>query len=235
MKLPLWATIYTIFAILILCALGTWQLQRLEWKTALIEELDAEYAKDPSRHPLGSAPISFEGMIKRGTLRGLFLHDKEILLGPRTLDGKSGFHVITPFILDGDHAVFVNRGWIPADKKNQETRKESNMTREIAITGYFRKGREAPSMFVPDNNPAEESWYQLDIRQFAAAREIDNIAADSIFMLEKNPQSAAYPVQIAAQWYPPNNHLHYALFWFTMAGVLLVIYYLRFVRKEKHE
>ena len=46
MKLPVWGTILTVIGVVVLCTLGTWQLDRLAWKKDLIAKLDAAYASN---------------------------------------------------------------------------------------------------------------------------------------------------------------------------------------------
>lgn len=228
MKLPVWATLFTALGALLLCALGGWQLHRLQWKTALIETIDREYAKDAAAHPLDTAAIqNTQNRILRGTITGRYRHEKAIFMEPRTYEGKSGFHLITPFGLKSGGFIFVNRGWLPQDQKDGINRPGGPIT----LTGYFRIPAYI-NAFVPENDPPRDKWYAYRPAQIAAARKIGPLITDKIFMLEKEPGSAAYPVHIGTRWYPPNNHLHYALFWFIMAGVLLVIYYLRFLRNK---
>ena len=49
MRLPFWGTILTICGICVLCALGTWQYQRLQWKNEILKTIDAEYGLDVSK------------------------------------------------------------------------------------------------------------------------------------------------------------------------------------------
>lgn len=96
-------------------ALGTWQVQRKRWKENLIAELNSRTSADPVELPKSLEEI--ERLEYRPVrVRGHFLHDQELYMGPRTLlkNGKSatestlisgkamhsqGYLVVTPFKL----------------------------------------------------------------------------------------------------------------------------------------
>ena len=93
--------------------LGTWQVQRKKWKEDLISSLRERKYSDPV--PLPKSKEELESIEYYPVyVKGTFLHDKEIYMGPRSLliDGKTsessllsvknmpqGFLVITPFKL----------------------------------------------------------------------------------------------------------------------------------------
>ncbi|MCB9990396.1 MAG: SURF1 family protein [Rhodospirillales bacterium] len=234
MKIPFWATALTICGILVLCTLGFWQLQRLEWKTAVLAALDREAAADPMSFELTGRSLTAlppGTLVKRGFAEGIYLHDKAILLGPRTHDGAPGYHVITPFETLDNTVLLVNRGWVPLD---------------IAADGYSRPDEpmiiagalrpiEPPSRFVPENDPAQENWHRLDPASIAAAKDLEDLLPGFVFYAQAtDTPSGTYPLALEiGALYPRNNHLPYALFWFSMAGILAVIYGLRFYEPEK--
>ena len=232
MRLPVFATILTLCAVAVLCGLGTWQVQRMHWKQGLLADLQAAY--NTGTLP----PLSFEdigdiaagGMnFARGTVQGRYRHELEIALGPRTWEGRPGYHILTPLELDRGGFVIVNRGWAPLDKKDPAGRPDSQPGGYVMATGLFRRP-EAPNMFVPENDPAAGQWHSVDLAQIAAASKLDRVAPLVLYAEEESGQPAL-PVKEALRWQPPDNHLSYAIFWFGMAGILLVIFTLRFARK----
>lgn len=227
MKFPLWATILTLAGLIILCSLGTWQLQRLQWKSALLQEIDSEYAKDPMDFELtyeNLTRLEPQPTFVRGFAEGVYRHQDEIAVGPRTYEGQSGYHLITPFETLDNRIILVNRGWVPPAYN-----KEKNITRPdlpIIIKGTARKAQPS-GLFTPQNVPELDQWYHITPEEISVAKNLQSVSA-YILYAEEGYES---PISTATRWQPPNNHLHYALFWFTMAGVLLLIYYLRFIRK----
>lgn len=226
---PLWATVFTGIGVVLLCSLGVWQLQRLHWKTALLDTMAAETAQDPMAFELMRDALSRlekEGRASvRGFAEGAYLHGHAIALGPRTRDGQPGYHIITPFETLDNTVILVNRGWVPLSMKETGYATPDGGT---IITGTARLPQ-APSRFVPRNDPAKEAWYRLDPATIAAAKGLQDVSPYVLY-LDEEDVPGAYPKADALTIQPPNNHLHYAVFWFSMAGVLLIIYGLRFLR-----
>ena len=88
----LWPTLVSIPALLTLLMLGTWQVQRLQWKTALIAEYTTRATSQAVYPDSAAAPVEFQ----RISAKGVFVHDKTIYLTGRTYEGNAGFHVVTP-------------------------------------------------------------------------------------------------------------------------------------------
>lgn len=226
-KLPIWATILTLCAITILCALGTWQLQRLEWKTTLLKTIEAEYAKDAENIIITQNQLDKSLNMTRGSITGTFHHEKQITISPRTYNGKPGYHILTPLKIKPKHFILVNRGWIPLGMKNHKTKNR----KKIKVTGLFRTP-ESPNIFVPKNNPKKGAWHRIDVQQIKYELKLDNIAP-VILYAESNKEG--FPIAAATKPNPNNNHMQYALFWFAMAASLLVIYTLRFIKNVKED
>ena len=109
-----WPTLFTAPAVLLLLALGFWQVERLFSKQDLIAQRQAAVAA-----PRVAAPRSLEearGMEFHHIVdEGVFLHDKEIFLGATSEAGRQGYQVLTPLLEVGGRTVFINRGFIPAE------------------------------------------------------------------------------------------------------------------------
>lgn len=113
-------------------SLGVWQVRRLKRKIRLIEERE----KSLKAQALDAAEV-FESTRdldhRRVEISGRFLHDSEMLVGPRSAPkdlptpvlqwgGSSGLQVITPLKLDDGHVILVNRGWVPQRLSNRSKR-----------------------------------------------------------------------------------------------------------------
>lgn len=226
-KIPFWATFFTILSMAILCALGFWQVQRLHWKMDLLRTLDVEAAKDPAAIRMEFTDLIPQRNFHRGTVSGHYLNDREIALGPRTRDGVPGYHILTPFMLENGGIVLVNRGWVPLDKKDAAYRPESLVSGNTWVSGTIRTPEHA-NPFVPGNEPEKEQWFRVNLAQMAAARRLEKLAP-ILFYANATPEEVLYPAKDVLNVRPPNDHLSYALFWFTMAGVLGAIYVMRFL------
>lgn len=227
-------TLLTLLGIAILCMLGAWQLHRLTWKEDLLRQMDAELSKDASQILLDADDFNGADDFRRGSVRGTYEFEKQILVGPRTLNNLPGRHVYTPLRLEDGSYLLINRGWVPVDWKSEH---ETPETREAAqksaqsggLIGMLRMGWN-DSPFAPDNKPEADKWYTPDTAAIAAAKNIPSLHG-ALFILEGSETEGEYPLAISANIPIPNNHLQYAIFWFTMAGILAVIFALRFLRK----
>jgi len=169
------------------------------------------------------AAVPSDQIFIRGFAEGLYRHQDEIRIMPRTYKGEIGAHIITPFELLDNHILLVNRGWVPAGQNSDYIKPEE----PLILTGTAYKP-EKPNRFVPENDPAQNQWYRLDPEEIAAAKNLEVVLPYVLYAEE----GYRMPVSAATKWELPNNHRGYAIFWFTMALVLSVIYYLRFIRKK---
>lgn len=228
-RLALWPTLMTVPALAALLGLGLWQLDRLEWKNALIATRTANLTAAPmTRLPerLDAARHAYT----RVRLEGRFRHDREFYLGPRTSRGRAGIHVITPMEMsDGSH-VLVDRGWVPRARRRPETRAAGQRRGMVSVEGLLRAAGRT-GWFTPDNTPRQNFWYFVDPAAMATVARLDRVrpyyvAAGPAPNPGGLPLGRAYAVEMAS------NHLQYALTWFALAVVLAVIYIVYHLRRR---
>ena len=202
------------------------QLQRLEWKTNIITALETEYAKDTTQHPIQIKNLPENITALRGTLSGTYLFDKEINLIPRSHDDQPGKDVITPLQLNDGTTILINRGWAPLNWENKAAYKNP-----VTLTGLL-KPPPTPNRFTPSNVPEKNIWYHVKLNEVKQSQSLNKLTP-YIFNLETSTAQTqdTYPKPITHLQKPNNNHQQYAIFWFTMAGALILIFLLRFVKK----
>ena len=204
-------------AFLVLVGLGAWQMQRLEWKTALIDTI-AERRAAPAV-PLPAElrePERAEWEFTRVALAGRFRHDAEMRVLAQTRGGRVGVRVVAPFARDGGGAVLVDRGWAPEDAAID--RPEGS----VAVEGLLR-GAPAGNPFRPDNRPGEGVWHWIDPPAMARAAGLPETA---FYVQAAGPagEGGRYPVPGGAALELRNDHLQYALTWFGLAAALLAVH-----------
>lgn len=150
--------------------LGTWQVQRLKWKSELIAKCEDRIVRPPLPLPARidhTAIADFD--YRRVSAVGRFRHDKEMLIGPRVREGELGYMVVTPLEREGDPGatVLVNRGWISKKLADQSKRPESLPKGEVRVEGMLREPWKK-NMFTPDNIPEKGEFYFPDVVQMAA-------------------------------------------------------------------
>jgi surfeit locus 1 family protein len=220
-----WPTMFTALMLFVLIALGAWQIERLFWKENLIAERQQAVAAAPV-----PVPRSFEearGMeFRRVTDQGVFLHDKEIFLGATSEAGGQGYQVLTPLLEPSGRVVFVNRGFIPAELKNPAKRAAGQIGGTVRVQGLLRLPPEGkPNWFLPDNRPDLNYWFWVDIPAMSAADKLDHVAPFYIDA-DATPNPGGWPKGGVTRLALPNNHLQYAITWFSLAVALIVIYVL---------
>jgi surfeit locus 1 family protein len=216
-------TLFTIPVVAVLVALGVWQLQRLEWKSRLIAERATAVAAAPVSPPQTLAEaraLEFH----RLTVEGVFLHDKEILRNAIAAKGDAGFDVLTPLREEGGRIVFVNRGFVPTELKDPATRPTGQLAGTVRVSGLLRVPPDKkPGWFIPDNRPDRNAWFWIDLRAMAAADGLANVAPFYIDA-DAEPNPGGWPKGGVTPLALPNDHLQYAITWFSLAAALVVIY-----------
>jgi surfeit locus 1 family protein len=225
-------TVGSLAAFAVLIGLGTWQVERLNWKEGLIAERAAAIAAPPVAVPRSlDAARSLE--FHRVRAKGQFLHDREIPVHAiERQRGAAGYLVVTPLRLQDGATVLVARGWVPTEKRDPATRAEGNPPGAVAVEGLLRLApAEKPGWFVPANDPARAEWFWIDLPAMAHAAGVTEALP---FYLEAGPapNPGGLPVGGQANTDLPNDHLHYAITWYALAAALAVIYLL-LLRRER--
>ncbi len=219
----LWATLFTIAAVALLLALGTWQMQRLEWKRGLIERLQERAGAEPAPLPASiDDPAAWE--FRPVTVTGRFLHDRAMLATARPRQGRVGYEVVTPLVRVDGPPVLVNRGFVPLDARAAAA---SGPEGEVVVQGVVRIPA-PPGTFQPDNRPGAEAWAWIDIPAMAAAGGLPGAAP---VVVEQIP-TGGLPEGIEPRVDLPNNHLQYAFTWYALAATLVVVFLLSQRRRK---
>ena len=226
----LWPTLFTVPALVVLVGLCLWQVQRLQWKEALIADREARVAAEPIALPAGGVdPASVD--YRRVRLEGAFRHDKELFLGARSMNGNVGYQVLTPFELAGGGAVLVDRGWVPVERKVPDARPEGQLVGPQALDGIVRVPPGKVWM-QPDNEPDKNMWFFVDLPAMAKASGID-LRTDLYVDAGPAENPGRYPVGGQTRIELPNDHLQYAITWGLLAVALAVIYVLYHLKLER--
>ncbi len=217
-------TVFTIPALILLISLGTWQLYRLAWKNALIADIDRALHQETIPLPdTVTSPADLK--YHKVRVKGEFLHDKEIYLytGTREYRGEQGYDVLTPLKRDNGQLVLVDRGWVPVDKKLPDARPETLEKGELTLEGYVMEG-EKQKFFTPENAPAKNTWFWIDIPAIAAYTQVD---LPPFYIMEAaGPNPKILPLGRDLTVNIRNDHLQYVITWYSAALALLVIYIL---------
>jgi surfeit locus 1 family protein len=230
-----------VMAIGVLVALGTWQLQRLAWKEALIATLDSKLAAKPGDLPPRERWTQLDAgreEFRRVTFPAEFLPGEEALVyssgsALRPDATGPGYWVFSPARLTGGSLVVVNRGFVPEGKQNPDTRRQGERPGVVEVVGVMR-WPESRGPFTPNDEPEKNLWFDRDPASMAAARHWGTIAPFYIDM-EAPAAAGGLPKVGPLKASLPNNHLQYAVTWYGLAAVTLVaaLFFWRSLRREQ--
>ncbi|QPM90242.1 SURF1 family protein [Pseudooceanicola algae] len=210
-------------------ALGTWQVQRLHWKAALIERVDARVDAPavPAPGPQDWPRITRESdEYRHVTLNGQFLNADEVQIYTPSDLGPS-YWVMTPLRRDDGSVVMVNRGLVPERLKDPATR--TAPAGDQQVTGLLRISEDEAWLFSRDSDPEARQWYRRDIGSITEA--LGLAPAAPYFVDAELVDADAWPLAGQTVVSFRNAHLSYALTWYGLALMVLGGYAL-FLRSE---
>jgi surfeit locus 1 family protein len=221
-----------------LLSLGVWQLERKAWKEGIIAQIEARAygpalaAPPPDEWPRWSAAAD---EYRRVRLSGTFLHDKEVLvhglMAARRGSPAQGFYVFTPFALAGGGIVMVNRGFVPTELRDPGRRAAGQLAGETTVTGLAR-APETRGWFLPENEPARDSFFVRSLADMQAARSLAGLAPFYVDA-DATPNPGGWPRGGQTRLSLPNDHLQYALTWFGLALTLVGVVAAAFWRHRR--
>lgn len=215
-------TLLTAGALAVLLTLGTWQVQRLNWKADLIQTLERQLAAPVDHYPAASsqdASMEFRPFSLTGNWAQYISPQRYRAVAKA---GVPGHHVLAVLEADGGAAVLVDLGWLASKDAERLSLPTGPVTLEGA--GLWLPGtQKAP--FTPENEPAARQWYWLDLEALDAALGVELAplglrasAVSTAATVDPAPVPQALSVDL------PNNHLGYAVTWYGLAAGLVGVY-----------
>ncbi|HLF96823.1 MAG TPA: SURF1 family protein [Methylococcaceae bacterium] len=203
-----------------LSELGMWQLRRAAEKQALMALYQARVEREPVTWRDLQADAASDARFRRVRIRGEYDVSRQFLLDNQVLGGEAGYHVLTPFLIDGGGPyILVNRGWIPlgASRAQIPALSEPRGTRELSgalerfpAVGLILKGAEI----------AGETW--PSVVQVLDADRIGARLGKSVYALQFL-LDAGVAEGYAREWRPldlrPEKNKAYAFQWFSLAAL----------------
>lgn len=198
-----------------LVQLGFWQLSRMEWKRGLITQMEQALAGNQS-------PLSPEQAEQRFAAEPwadyLPVEARGRYAGPTLwlyaiVDGKPGWHAVDLLMRENGKPLLIDRGGLPEAQRASIQRPEG----EVAVRGFARRPQAEAGAFQPASDTAKGIYYWRDAGAMGAG-------AAFAFLVERLPEAGDAPWPRAQKPDPaglPNNHLDYALTWFSLAGLLV--------------
>ena len=201
-----------------LLSLGFWQLDRAEEKRG-IESTIVAAQSNPAQ--LVEANEILDKEHYRVLLNGYFDTNKQFIYDNQIVKGNAGYYVLTPFVLNAQTAILVNRGFVPWYGKRGELV-------DIKIDGHpstIEVGLIKPKQRIELESQEIDTTFPILIQS------LDHDQLSQLSNYQIIPMLAQLDVKASngffRQWKPfygsVDKHLGYALQWFLMALVLSII------------
>ena len=227
-------------AVAILSSLGRWQLQRADERRAILAAIEAGRAQ-PALALTADTPAAQLTAWRPAHASGFWLADKSVLLENRNHEGKPGYWLATPLLLNAGSrtAVLVLRGWLPRVIPGQgelhlpvPLRGEQSVSGELAthvprlleLWGAADSGRMPTTLPLPGG--ATPMLQNLDVQNFADATGLTMLPT----VLTQNQGDD----ELVRDWPQPsvdfNQNLGYAMQWFAFAAIAAIAWLVVAVR-----
>lgn len=206
MRRYLFPLILGILGCVALIWLGIWQLQRMEWKQGLLDDIQRGIDGPPVALPETVDPsMKYLPVSLQGTTTG---QEIDVLSGTKDLGG--GYQIVSSFVTDDGRRILLDRGFVDQDHK----RAPRPATR-LQVIGNLHWPQETSSS-TPAPNLDQNIWFARDVPAMAAALDTQPILVVAAQVAGDTQGVAPMPIGIEGI---PNNHLSYAVQWFMIAVV----------------
>lgn len=192
----------------ILLSLGFWQLRRLEWKETMLAKIEAQIAGASQELPAAGTPtepLKYQPVQMSGGTTG-----QEILVLSGQKGVGAGYEVIAAFETGEGRRVLLDRGFI-----REEGRAAARPSTALIVTGNLHWPTETDS-YTPAPDAKTGIWFARDVPAMAAA-----LGTEPIMVVASTLEGDAQGVEPRAITISgvPNDHLNYAITWFSLAIV----------------
>jgi surfeit locus 1 family protein len=234
------STLIVIVCIPIFIKLGLWQYNKAEIRQSIQNQYEASLNKqvanlgDNLTHPKA---LQFQ----QTSVNGHYETQYQFLLDNQVENSQAGFHVITPFKIEGaEQYVLVNRGWIPGAASHDDLPKFATPEEPMQIQGmvWVPSDKIFTLEAKVDHDQAQVQtwqmvWQHLDMKKYKQSAPIQVL--DVIIKLDSASKAGGF----VRNWQmPPSKimtNLGYAYQWFGFAFATLAIYLYTSVKRVRTE
>ena len=211
-----------LLALAILVSLGTWQVRRLAWKTALIDTI-ASRGTEPAIPVEQALADPAANDFRHVAATGRYRHDLAFAMGSVAERGEVGGRLVVPLVLPDGRTLLVERGWLPERLLPPATPDSIEPAGDVALDAVARwHGEDRQGLFTPDNRPDRRRWYWYDLAGLRQALGLE--PAPLGLVLSRSDTGGDLPLPLPVRADLPNNHLGYAITWYGLAVALVAVY-----------
>ena len=175
--------------------LGTWQMRRLDWKTKLIAECETKLTYPPINLPKNfTVDMCEDWEYRKIKVKGHFVYEEELFVGPRARNGEKGYILFTPFIRsDTGEKILVERGWVseehvPPENRSLHHLSIPNPNKDIELVCLVRPPKERGRFQWEKTDPDSRLWQVADIFDMSKSVNCKPINFQAIYDLSDHPE-----------------------------------------------
>lgn len=192
----------------ILLSLGLWQMRRLAWKEELLARIEAQIGAAPQDLAALGALDPVRDRYRPVRVAGRTGEELLVLSGKKGLG--AGYEVIAAFALPDGRRILLDRGFI-AEEDHETPRPPVTLT----VTGNLSWPDEADS-YTPAPDAANRLWFARDVASMSEFLKTEPILV--VARTAEGQEASIVPVPVDTAGIP-NDHLNYAITWFSLAAV----------------
>ena len=224
-RFPWGLTVVSVLAFALLCGLGVWQVQRMQWKNGLIAQAEAAAALPP-------APLAAVLAVHEPEFRKVLIDCPGLTTAPyvelQTIhDGQPGVRLVSACRpVDFPAAFLIDRGFVAAEISARPP--VSASITPVRVTAELREVPPPGPMALPED---KGRFFARDTPGMARALGVADPDPNTLFALtSSNPEWLALKPSAPPAAFS-NNHLGYALTWFGLA-LALAGFYIALLRRK---
>jgi len=215
-------TVLAIIGISVFFNLGTWQVNRAELKEKMQHEIESKRNKAAFTLKASMSDIA-DKVYTPVKAFGHYDAKNEILIDNEIHQGKAGYHVLTPLILeDKQSVIMVNRGWVPLGRSRDILPELVTPAGHIAVNGRISRHKSKPALILDQSNTNPgKVWPYFDSEKYAQHTGY-NLLPVVILMDDKIGEGYIrnWPKHDAKM----GMHIGYAIQWYVFAAIVLITY-----------
>ena len=204
-------------------ALGQWQLQRAAQKEAIQAAINAKNSLNALDTKALLAVKNIVSEIYRpAALQGVWQSAHTVYLDNRPMNGRSGFWIVTPLLLqDTSQVILVQRGWAPRNFGDR-TRLPEVFTPGEVVTVLGRIAPPPSKLYEFEGTDSGRIRQNIDLKDFGKETGLALLKEASLL------QMGAASEGLLRDWPAPNlgvdKHYGYAFQWFGLCALVVFLY-----------
>lgn len=204
-------------------SLGEWQLRRAAQKEAVQTAINDKNSLSPlDGRSLAATEKIADEIYRQAVFQGVWQTENTVYLDNRPMNGRSGFWVLTPLVLEGSgQVIVVQRGWAPRDFTDR-SRLPPVLTPAGVVTVQGRIAPPPSKLYEfkgADTGPIRQN---LDLAAFRTETGLPLFEQASLL------QTGAPNEGLLREWAAPNlgvdKHYGYAFQWFGLCLLVVILY-----------